>query len=87
MTVASLASILEAGRVRSGLTAQGLWLGYCAIGGQGTPEAIDRFLDGRALPDRGDYDVIVQALNDACIEGEAIELIPYAEELDGWPGA
>jgi hypothetical protein len=73
--------ILEAGRIRAGLTHHELWLGYCALGGMADPATLDTYLAGTATPSRLEYDVIAQTLNDFYIGAGTDLPVPYAEDL------
>lgn len=78
--------ILEAGRVRAGLSNHDLWLGYCALGGMADPATLDTYLAGTATPSRLEYDVIAQTLNDSYLGAGKDHLVPYAEDLP-WVGS
>jgi hypothetical protein len=77
----TIAQILEAARQQAGLSHRDLWIAYCALGGMAGPEALDAYLLGNAIPDRVEYDVIAQTLNDCFVGAGADHPVPYAESL------
>ncbi len=55
---------LETARTDLGLSVEQLWLEYFALGGNGGPDDVRRWLaDGRGVPSR-DHNVLAQALNE-----------------------
>jgi hypothetical protein len=77
----TMAQILEAGRQQAGLSNRDLWIGSCSLGGMTGPDTLDAYLLGDAIPDRVEYDVIAQALNDSFVDAGGNHPVPYAESL------
>lgn len=77
----TMAQILETGRQHAGLSNRELWIGYCSLGGMADPDTLDAYLLGDAIPDRVEYDVIAQALNDSFVDAGGDHPVPYAETL------
>jgi hypothetical protein len=78
---APVAAILEAARQVCGLTNDELWIGYYSLGGTADPQTLGAYLAGTAIPSRGQYDVIAQALNDHFVDGGGNHPVPYDEDL------
>jgi hypothetical protein len=78
---ATMAQILEAGRQQAGLTNRELWIGFCGLGGNAAPAALDAYLTGDAIPSNAEYDMIAQALNDIFVVAGKNHPVPYAEDL------
>ena len=78
---ATPAQILEAARQHAGLSRRDLWIGYYAIGGLADPSTLAAYLTGELEPDRFQYDVIAQAINDSFVGAGSDHPVPYAEDL------
>ena len=50
------------------LTQEDLWLRYFALGGHAMPTEFEAILTGALRPERGDYDIVVHALNERSME-------------------
>ena len=68
------------GRRRLGLSAVALWIGYFAIGGNGTPADVEAWLSGAATPTAEDHDLLAQALNDKFTEWGMNHPVRYRRE-------
>ena len=79
--MSAMGPILDAARLRAGLTTRELWIGYCALGGKADPATLDTYLAGTAVPSRLEYDVLAQTLNDVHIAAGEDHPVPYAEDL------
>lgn len=86
MTDRAVGPILEAACAVAGLSHRDLWISYYALGGLQSPAVLDGYLTGAVVPGRGDYDLLAQALNDRFIQQELDHPVPYAEDLDPFPG-
>jgi hypothetical protein len=64
-----------------GMAVDELWVDYLAVGGSLTPAVLATFLQGsRPLPD-GDYDLLVDALNERFVELGGDHPLLYAHDL------
>ena len=63
-----LASDIADGRRRLGMSTMALWIGYFAVGGNGTLAELEQWLAGESEPSDRDHDFLVQALNDGFVE-------------------
>ena len=77
----TIATILDDGRARAGLTNRDLWVAYYSLGGFVSPDDLDSFLAGDTVPASADYNLIAQALNDVFIARGDNHPIPYYEDL------
>lgn len=75
----SIIGIAEGGR-RLGLSALALWIGYYALGGNGTPADVEGWLSGAATPTEADHDLLAQALNDKFMEWGMNHPVRYLKE-------
>ncbi len=68
-----------AGRLRLGMSAHDLWVGYFSLGGNATPAEIDDWLSGaEQLPAR-EYDVLAHTLNETFSEIGLNHPIAYSD--------
>ncbi len=56
---------LRWGASLAGLTPIALWTRYVGLGGASTPKDVASFISGRANPERPDYNLLVDAINEA----------------------
>lgn len=56
--------VLERARIHAALTVHELWLRYFAIGGAASPSEVEGFLTGPNEPDRRQYNLLVDSLNE-----------------------
>lgn len=73
LTVGHLTAACE----RLGIDVRRLWIGYFAVGGNGSLAAVESWLSGDSDPGDHDYDLMVQALNDEFTERELDHPLPY----------
>ena len=73
---------MNAARVRAGLTVQGLWLRYVALGGNGDAFDVDGYLQGLAPLDARQQDVLAQALNEALEDSYQAYRVPLSVQPD-----
>jgi hypothetical protein len=66
------------GLARLGMTANALWLGYFAVGGNGSLSDVERWLAGDTLTGR-EYDLLAAALNEAFTERGLDHPVRYRE--------
>lgn len=58
---------------------EGLWSRYFALGGTEPPARLRAYLDGGCEPDRSQYNVLVQALNEHFLAQDLGFPVPYWE--------
>ena len=75
----SITEFPEAWR-RVGLTALSLWIGYVTVGGDGSPDDVERWLAGLDRPSMHDHDLLAQALNDGFTELGMNHPVRYSSE-------
>ncbi|MDQ3896658.1 MAG: hypothetical protein M3326_05300 [Actinomycetota bacterium] len=85
MTDASFATAaqlrgIEDRRRRLGMTPMALWIGYFAVGGNGTLGDVTSWLSGSVRPSVRDYDFLAQAMNDAFPAQGLDHPLPYSTE-------
>lgn len=73
--------ILSAARDHLGMSQVQLWTDYIGLGGIGTFDQVTEFLDGSTAPGHFDYDLLAQVMNDAFIERDESDSVPYFEKL------
>jgi hypothetical protein len=71
--------MFESFRRRAGLSPIALWLRYFALGGNASPEQVAEFLAGTSRPERGDHNLLAQALNERFMDLGRHERIAYRE--------
>ncbi len=71
------ATQLEVAREQAGLPIGDLWLRYFGLGGTATPNQLSAALDGDALLDRHQYNVVAVALNERFMELELDHPVVY----------
>lgn len=86
MTDRAVGVILRAACMTAGMSNEELWIDYLALGGVDSPASVDAYLTGAAFPERAEYDLLAQALNDRFIQQHRDHPVPYAEDLDLFPG-
>ena len=70
---------IDAGRAELGMSARDLWVGYFAMGGNGTEADVDRWLSGASpLPAR-DRNVLAQTLNERFADIGLDHPVAYSE--------
>jgi len=67
-------------RRRLGLSAMGLWIGYFAVGGNGSLADLTNWLSGASALSVHDYDLLVQAVNDKFVALGMDHPVPYSRE-------
>jgi hypothetical protein len=67
-------------RRRLGLSALGLWIGYFAVGGNGSLADVTDWLSGAAELSVRDYDLLVQAVNDEFTGLGLDHPVPYSAD-------
>ncbi len=72
--------VLEAARVRAGMSFDELWMDYFALGGASSPDIVRSYLAGSATQSM-DYDVLAQAINERYVEVGGNHPVPYREDL------
>lgn len=70
---------LEAARLRLGLTLHQLWLGYLAVGGDGSLVDVRGWLADAPVAPAGDHDLLAQALNEGFLDQGLNHPVPYTE--------
>jgi hypothetical protein len=59
---------LAAGREQLGMGLRRLWIAYFGVGGNGTPEQVERWMSGADEPSGRDHNFLAQVLNDEFVE-------------------
>jgi hypothetical protein len=59
---------LEAGRDQLGMGLRYLWIAYFGLGGNGTPEQVERWMSGADDVSGPDHNLLAQVLNDEFVE-------------------
>ncbi|HEV7886756.1 MAG TPA: hypothetical protein VGO92_04295 [Acidimicrobiales bacterium] len=70
---------LEAARRHLGLSNRQAWLGYLAVGGNGSPADMALWLAGSKPLPRRDHDLIAQSINDVAVGRGGNHPAPYLE--------
>ena len=78
-TASQVMSIVD-GRRRLGTSALTLWIGYFAVGGNGSLTDVTSWLSGAAQLSAHDYDLLVQAVNDQFVGFGLDHPVPYSQE-------
>jgi len=73
--------LLEASRCRAGIDLAELWWDYIGLGGMASPSQLSDILAGVSEPQRMDYDLLAQVLNDRFSEIDMDHPVPYADEV------
>ena len=68
------------GRRRLGMSALTLWIGYFAVGGNGTLADVTSWLSGSAQVTVHDYDLLAQAMNDEFVTLGLDHPVAYSRE-------
>ena len=68
------------GRRRLGMSALALWIGYLAVGGDGSLSDVTAWLAGTTRLSIRDYDLLVQAMNYAFVSLGLDHQVPYSHE-------
>ena len=58
---------LEVARSALGLSTERLWIGYFALGGNGSQAEVAEWVSGIPAPNRLEYDLLAQAVNDEAV--------------------
>ena len=66
--------------VDAGLSSDDLWLRYFALGGLAMPREMREYISGAREPERTEYAVVVQAINERYMELDRPERLPFAPE-------
>jgi hypothetical protein len=77
--------VLDAYRVKAGLTHGELWLRYFELGGMITELELEAVLYGALEPSAHDHEVIALALNERFMECGSEEAVPYREDTEDDP--
>lgn len=72
---------LENARQQSGLSMVELWFACVGLGGTAMPPELSEYVLGRSTPDRREYNVVAQALNERFNDMELDHPVPYFDEL------
>ncbi len=72
--------VLEAARLRAGMSFGQLWMAYFALGGSAQPSALRAYLAG-SNTDVMDYDLLAQAINETYVDRGGDHPVPYREDL------
>ena len=75
---ASTFGVLERGRVTARLTRRDLWLRYLGLGGDSSPVQVDGYLEGSQTPNRREYNLLVDALNERMMDIDVSPRLAYA---------
>jgi hypothetical protein len=79
LVVSPRVAAISAARRELVISVHEVWLGYVAVGGDGTLPVLRTWLAGTAaIPDR-DYDFIAQALNDRFLDRGAHHPVAYSD--------
>jgi len=70
--------VLDAARLRVGLSVEGLWIRYFELGGLASVIELDAFLRGALVPARLERDVLAHALNEAFSDKGSRDRVGYA---------
>ncbi len=70
-------STIDTYRQQAGMTSEALWWAYFALGGNATPNAVDRFLSGHTRPGRTDHDLLAHAINEQLTQLGQNSPVPY----------
>lgn len=70
--------VLERARIQAGLTVHELWIRYFALGGGAGPSEVAGFLTGPNEPDRRQYNLLVDSLNERFTELDLDRPVLYA---------
>ena len=68
------------GRRQLGMSALTLWIGYFAVGGNGTLADVTSWLSGSAKVTVHDYDLLAQAMNDEFVTLGLDHPVAYSRE-------
>jgi len=60
-----------------GMSARDLWIGYFAVGGNGSLTEVEQWLAGSSDPSDQDHDLLAQAVNDEFVSRKLNHPIPY----------
>jgi hypothetical protein len=74
---------LQEGLRRSGLTLDELWLRHVSLGGIAGKIELEGYLQQALKPDRLEYDIIAQTLNEALADQGEDHPVGYAEHAHG----
>lgn len=72
---------LENARQQSGLSMAELWFACVGLGGTAMPPQLHAYVLGRSTPDRHEYNVVAQALNERFADMDLDHPVPYFDEL------
>jgi hypothetical protein len=70
---------IDRARRRLGLSAYDVWIGYFAVGGNGAPIDVERWLAGDGDVPLREHNLLAQALNDRFTHGGLNHPIAYRE--------
>lgn len=70
--------VLERARIHAALNVHELWLRYFGIGGSAAPADVASFLVGTSEPDRREYNLLVDSLNERFTELRLNRPVLYA---------
>ena len=73
---------LENARQQSGLSMTELWFACIGLGGTAMPAEFSAHVLGRSAPNRHEYNVVAQALNERFADMELDHPVPYFNEPD-----
>lgn len=76
------AGMLETARREAGLSLDELWLRYFELTGQASLMELEAYLAGALVPDRLQYDLIAQALNERYLELGMDHPVPYYQTVE-----
>ena len=69
--------VLEDGRRLALITRRELWLRYLGLGGDASPGQVEDYLDERSAPDRREYNLLVDALNERFSDIASVTRLAY----------
>ena len=74
-----LGGMLE-GRRQLGMSVPALWIGYLAVGGNGTLADVTTWLSGATEVSNRDYDLLAQVVNDQFVSMGLNHPVPYSSD-------
>ena len=69
--------VLDVARRRSGLSLEGLWIRYFALGGDASHLELEGFLTGALVPNRMQRDLVAHVINEAFMDKGRSERVAY----------
>jgi hypothetical protein len=70
---------LDDAQQRLGISRTALWIGYLAVGGNGSLTDVESWVSGRDLLSRREYDLLAQSLNEEFLVRGLDHPVPYSD--------